>query len=100
MASFYILPLIWEVGRKYQLQTQADFFQVRFASKYLAAFVALVGVVFLIPYLQLQLTGLGLIVEVASLGAIHRTPAMMVGFALVAAFVLASGVRGWRGSAS
>ena len=67
---------------------------MRYASTYLAAFVALVGVLSLIPYLQLQLTGLGLIVEVASFGGIHRTPAMIIGFALVAAFVLASGVRG------
>lgn len=94
VVSFFILPLIWEVGRKYGLQTQADFFQVRYGSSHLAAFVALVGVVSLIPYLQLQLTGLGLIVEVASFGEIHRTPAMITAFALVAGFVFASGVRG------
>jgi SSS family solute:Na+ symporter len=94
VVSLYIVPSIWEVGRKHGLQTQADFFQVRFGSTYLAAFVALIGVVCLIPYLQIQLTGLGLIVEVASFGGIHRTPAMLVGFALVAGFVLVSGVRG------
>ena len=92
--SFFILPLIWEVGRKYGLQTQADFFQVRYGSTYLSAFVALVGVASLIPYVQIQLTGLGLIVEVASFGAIHRTPAMITAFTLVAGFVFASGVRG------
>src|SRR5205814_180069 len=32
VVSFYILPLISEVGRKYRLQTQADFFQVRYGS--------------------------------------------------------------------
>jgi SSS family solute:Na+ symporter len=94
VVSFYILPLIWEVGRKHRLQTQADFFQVRYGSTYLGAFVALVGVVCLIPYLQIQVTGLGLIVEMASFGGIHRTPAMIIGFALVAAFVFVSGVRG------
>jgi SSS family solute:Na+ symporter len=94
VVSFFILPQVWEAGQKYQLQTQADFFHVRYGSKYLAAFVALVGVVFLIPYLQLQLTGLGIIVEVASFEGIGRTPAMLLAFALVAAFVFASGVRG------
>jgi SSS family solute:Na+ symporter len=94
VVSFFILPLIWEVGRKHRFQTQADFFQVRYGSTHLGAFVALVGVVSLIPYLQLQLTGLGLIVEVASFGAVHRTPAMIVGSGLVAAFVFVSGVRG------
>jgi SSS family solute:Na+ symporter len=92
--SFYILPGIWEVGRKHRLQTQADFFQVRYGSTYLSAFVALVGVFCIIPYLQIQLTGLGLIVEVASFGGIHRTTAMVIGFTLVASFVLVSGVRG------
>jgi SSS family solute:Na+ symporter len=94
VVSFFILPPIWEVGRKYRLQTQADFFQLRYGSKALSAFVALVGVVFIIPYLQLQLVGLGIIVEVSSFGGIHRTPAMIVAFAIVAAFVFTSGVRG------
>ncbi len=94
VVSFYILPPIWEVGRMHGLQTQADFFQVRYRSSFLAAFVALVGVVCLIPYLQVQITGLGLIVEVASFGGIDRTPAMIIAFALVGAFVFVSGVRG------
>lgn len=94
VVAFFILPLIWEAGRAHGLQTQADFFQARYGSRYLAASVALVGVISLIPYVELQITGLGLIVNVASFGAIHRTPAMIAGFALVAAFVFASGVRG------
>ena len=94
VVSFYILPELWEAGRRYRLQTQADFFQVRYNNKYLTAFVALVGVIFLIPYLQLQITGLGIIVEVASFGGIHRTPAMVIAFAIVAGFVSTSGIRG------
>ncbi len=53
VVSFFILPQIWEVGRKYHLQTEADFFQLRYGSKYLAALVAVIGFVFMIPYLQL-----------------------------------------------
>jgi solute:Na+ symporter, SSS family len=94
VVSFFILPAVWEIGRKHKLQTQADFFRDRYHSVPLAAFVALVGVICIIPYLQIQLTGLGLIAEVASFGAIHRTPAMIIGFGVVAAFVLVSGVRG------
>jgi solute:Na+ symporter, SSS family len=94
VVSFFILPQVWEVGQKYHLQTQADFFRVRYESKYLAAFVALVGIIFIIPYLQVQLTGLGMIVEVASYGTIHRTPAMILSFLIVGGFVLTSGIRG------
>jgi SSS family solute:Na+ symporter len=91
---FHVQPYIWEVGRKFKMQTQPDFFERRYGSKYLAAFVAVVGFVFLIPYLQLQLTGLGIIVEAASFAGISRPLAMVIAFALVAAFVFTSGVRG------
>ena len=74
VVSFFILPPIWELGREHGLQTQSDFFLTQYGSKYLAAFVSVVGVAFIIPYLQLQLTGLGIIVEVASFGGIGRTP--------------------------
>jgi SSS family solute:Na+ symporter len=91
--SFYFLPHIWELGREHGLQTQADFFGWRYGSKHLVAFVSIVGVAFIVPYLQLQLTGLGIIVEVASDDGIGRTAAMIVAVTLIAAFVLASGVR-------
>ena len=94
VVSFFILPYVWEVGRKYKLQTLGDFFQTRYGKTYLSAFVALVGMIFLLPYVQLQLTGLGIIVEVASYGAVHRTPAILIAFTIVAAFVFVSGVRG------
>ncbi len=91
--SFYFLPQIWEVGKKFGMQTQSDFFHKRYNSKNLAAVASLIGVIFIIPYLQLQLTGLGIIVEVSSFGGISRVTAMLVAFGLVAAFVFVSGVR-------
>jgi SSS family solute:Na+ symporter len=93
VVSFFILPQIWEVGRKYGMQTQSDFFSMRYGNKYLAGFVCVVGIVSFIPYLQLQLTGLGIIVSIASFGGIGRTPAMAISTFLLAGFVFASGVR-------
>ncbi len=93
VVSFYILPQLWETARAQGLQTQSDFFEKRYGSKALAALVAAVGVVFIVPYLQLQLKGMGIIVEVASFSQIHHTAAMMIGGALVAGFVFTSGVR-------
>ena len=92
--SFYFLPNIWEVGKKFSMQTESDYFEKRYGSKLMGAFVALVGVIFIIPYLQLQVTGLGLIVNVASFDGIDRSTAMIIGITLVAGFVFASGVRG------
>jgi SSS family solute:Na+ symporter len=93
VVSFFILPQIWEVGRRYGMQTQSDFFGVRYGNTYLAGFVCVVGIASFIPYLQLQLTGLGIIVSVASFDSIGRTPAMAVSVVLLTAFVFANGVR-------
>jgi solute:Na+ symporter, SSS family len=92
--SFFILPPIWEAGHRFSLHTQSDFFLQRYGSQALASLVAVVGVLFIIPYLQLQLTGLGIIVQVSSFGAISRSVSISIAFIIVAGFVLSSGIRG------
>jgi len=92
--SFFILPVIWKVGKKYGLHTQPDFFVKRYKSRYLGVLVALIGVIFIIPYLQLQLTGVGLIVEEASNHSIDSRLAMLISFVLTCVFVYTSGIRG------
>ena len=91
---FFIGPPIWEYGRRHGIQTLGDFFGKRYGSDLMAAVVALAGVVFLIVYLQLQITSLGIIVGVASFEAVGRTHAMLAATVVVAGFVLVSGVRG------
>lgn len=92
--SFFILPAIWRVGKKYGLHTQPDFFIKRYGSRSLGVLVALVGVASIIPYLQLQLAGLGFIVGAASDGAVSPKLAIIISFVLTCAFVYTSGIRG------
>lgn len=92
--SFFILPALWKVGKRYGLHTQPDFFVKRYDSRALGILVALIGVFSIIPYLQLQLKGLGLIVEVASNGAIKPETAIVISFLLTCAFVYTSGLKG------
>jgi SSS family solute:Na+ symporter len=91
---FFVGPPIWEAGRRHGLQTLGDFFAACYGNRALTAVVSLAGIVFLIVYLQLQLTGLGIIVGVASFDRIGPTAAMVVPTVVVVAFVLTSGVRG------
>jgi SSS family solute:Na+ symporter len=93
VASFFFLPQIWEVGRRYRMQTQSDFFAVRYGNRYLAGFVCVVGIASFVPYLQLQLTGIGIIVSIASFDSVGRVPAMAIAMVLLVAFVFAGGVR-------
>lgn len=93
VASFFFLPQLWELGRKHGIQTQPDFFNTLYRNPYLAGFVCVVGILAFVPYIQLQLAGIGIIVSVASFGHIGRVAAMSVGTILLVAFVFANGVR-------
>jgi SSS family solute:Na+ symporter len=93
VASFFFLPQLWELGRKHGIQTQPDFFNTLYRNPYLGGFVCVVGILAFVPYIQLQLAGIGIIVSVASFGHIGRVAAMSVGTILVVAFVFDNGVR-------
>ncbi|WP_333593476.1 sodium:solute symporter family protein, partial [Anaerospora hongkongensis] len=94
MVGYYLLPVMSAVGRKYNLMTQSDLVEHMYGSRTLGIVTACIGVAFLLPYLQLQLTGLGLIIETCSYGQIARVPAMLIAFTMVAAFVYLSGLKG------
>lgn len=93
VASFFFLPQLWEVGQRHRIQTQPDFFNTVYRNPYLAGFVCVVGILAFVPYIQLQLAGIGIIVSVTSFGHIGRVAAMSVGTILLVAFVFANGVR-------
>lgn len=92
--SFFVLPPVWRLGKRHGFQTQPDFFAWRYGSRALGVATALIGVFSILPYLQLQLRGLGLIVTVASGGALGPGAAIGLAFVLSCAFVYTSGLRG------
>lgn len=92
--SYFLLPAIWRYAQGRKLVSQADFFVAKYKSRTLGVLVALVSVAALVPYLVLQLKGLGIIVSEASYGAIAPTTAIWAGTAALMFYVVVSGVRG------
>jgi solute:Na+ symporter, SSS family len=92
--GYFTLPLIWNVAKKFDLLTVGDLFAVRYSSKALGAVVALVGFIFLIPYVTLQLTGLQVLLGIAGYGAIDAQSAVFVAVLIMSLFVFATGLRG------
>ena len=92
--SYWLLPPIWRYAKEHRLIAQPDFFARKYDSPALGFLVALVGIVALVPYLVLQLKGLGIIVDAAAYGAISPTAAIWIGAAVVTAYVMVSGVHG------
>lgn len=92
--AYWVLPPIWRYATEHRLFSQADFWARKYDSRALGGIVAVVGVVALIPYLVLQLKGLGLIVSEASAGLISPTLAIWLGTAALVGYVSASGIHG------
>lgn len=92
--SYFLLPAIWRYAQGRRLVSQADFFVAKYDSPMLGVLVALVSVAALVPYLVLQLKGLGIIVSEASYGAISPTTAVWAGTIALVGYVVVSGVRG------
>src|SRR5690348_355752 len=79
--SYFLLPAIWRYAQGRRLVSQADYFVAKYESRALGVLVAVVSVAALIPYLVLQLKGLGIIVSEASYGTISPTVAVWTGTA-------------------
>lgn len=90
--SYWLAPAIWRYGTKEKLVSQPDWFERKYKSRNLALVVTIIGVVAMIPYLQLQLTGLGIIIEETSYGSIPRGAAIVLGGVALAGYVVISGI--------
>jgi len=91
---YFVGPRIWRLGRKHGYLTQADFYEERYDSKALGVMIGIFGVVFMLPYLQLQIAGLGLIIKLVTHDSTSSTWGEIAGTVLTAAFVLWAGLRG------
>ncbi|MFT4042979.1 MAG: sodium:solute symporter family protein [Gordonia sp. (in: high G+C Gram-positive bacteria)] len=91
---YFVGPRLRDLGAKYGYLTMSDFFRHRFNSGPLAVVVAVVGALFLIPYLALQITGLGLIVQLATGSPSARGLSMVLASILVVLFVGWAGIHG------
>jgi SSS family solute:Na+ symporter len=92
--SYWLLPAIWRRATTWKVLSQPEFFARAYDSPALGTLVALVSIVALMPYLVLQLKGLGIIVSEASYGAIGAGTAIWIGTITTVVYVVLSGVKG------
>lgn len=92
--SYWLLPPIWRYATTHRLLSQADFWAHKYRSPALGGLVAIVGVVAMVPYLVLQLKGLGIIVSEASYGTVSPTAAAIMGTIGLVTYVTVSGIHG------
>ena len=92
--SYWLLPAIWKRGTVWKVLSQSEYFTRAYGSPALGNVVAVVSIAALMPYLVLQLKGLGIIVSESSYGAISANAAIWIGTIAMVIYVVVSGVKG------
>lgn len=90
--GYFLNPWIWRAGQMYDAVTMPDLFRGHFGSRFLELTVTITAIIFLVPWGQLQFTGL--IVAMSGLGW-HFNPLILSIIAAVLAFlyIAIAGVR-------
>ena len=92
--GYVVGPILWHYAHRHGLHSITDIAAHRFDSPWLGAAAAVLTTVFLLPYIQLQITGMGVVVSTISYGAVGLGAGYVIAFVVTEAFVLASGLRG------
>ena len=85
-----VLPPLWRVCRDNGYVTLADYVRGRYDSRWLAAALALTGILATMPYIALQLIGMREVI--AALGVKGEWP-LIAAFIILAAYTYSSGLR-------
>ncbi|MFF5260037.1 sodium:solute symporter [Actinomadura viridis] len=92
VVSYWLLPVLWRYAKQHGLMSQADFFAKKYDSPGLGVVVTIIGIAGMVPFLVLQLKGLGIIVSEASYGAVPPAAAIVAGGVLLTGYVALSGL--------
>ncbi len=88
--AFIVAPRLWSVAHKHGYVTPADFVRGRHGSPSLALLIAITGIVATMPYIALQLVGIGAVLRV--MGVEGEWP-LILAFVILAAYTYQSGLR-------
>lgn len=92
--SYWLVPKIWRYSKQHSIISQPDYFASKYSSRSMGMLVAVLGSLALVPYIVIQLKGLGIIVSEASYGAISPVAASIIGAIVVTTYVMISGIHG------
>lgn len=86
-------PRFWMMGKKYGYVTPSEMLGDRYESRAVAVVMAVTSCLFLIPYSAVQLTGIGVLLEGMTKGAISFSTGALFATALAIALSLIAGMR-------
>ena len=91
--GYFLNPRVWRVGKVGDASTTGDFFEWRFASKWLGFLVAFLSIMFLLPWAQMQFAGLSIIIRYLGV-PINTIAAVIIASFIAFTYVGLSGIKG------
>jgi SSS family solute:Na+ symporter len=88
--AFIVAPRLWSVAHRHGYVTPADFVRGRHGSPTLALMIAITGIAATMPYIALQLVGIGAVMR--TMGIQGEWP-LILAFVILAAYTYQSGLR-------
>jgi SSS family solute:Na+ symporter len=88
--AFIVAPRLWSVAHRHGYVTPADFVRGRHGSATLALLIAITGIAATMPYIALQLVGIGAVMR--TIGISGEWP-LIIAFVILAAYTYQSGLR-------
>ncbi|WP_019356355.1 sodium:solute symporter family protein [Streptomyces sp. AA1529] len=92
--AYVVGPALWTYASRHGLLSIADMAEHRFRSRPVGILVAVTATVFIVPYVQVQIQGMGVVVNAMTYGSVDLHVAAVVSFVVAEAFILVSGLRG------
>lgn len=86
-------PRFWRAGKAFGYVTPSEMFGHRYDSRSVAVIISLASCLFLIPYAAVQLSGIGLLLEGLSGGAIPFTGGIVLATGVAVLFSYIAGIR-------
>jgi SSS family solute:Na+ symporter len=90
---YFIGPKVWKIGRKFGHVTPSDTVREYYDSPMLGYIVAIGMIIALIPYLQVQFTGVGIILQLGTGGLVPITVGAGIIAAVVAVYTWLGGMK-------
>ncbi|MEU6769036.1 sodium:solute symporter family protein [Streptomyces sp. NPDC046853] len=92
--AYVVGPALWTYASRHGLISIADIAEFRFRSRPVGILVAVVATVFIVPYIQVQIQGMGVVVNAMTYGSVDLKVAAVISFVVAEVFILVSGLRG------
>ncbi len=90
--GYFINPMIWRLGRLSHAVTIAETFRWRFNSRGLECLIAVLCIIFLMPWIQIQFAGLGIILKYIGFDISYMT-AVLISTVVAYLYIIIAGIR-------